>query len=320
MTLLSVDRDLLNTVSPSRALRALPVTALTVDLTIIIGVGTVAALGRERLGIFDNSATVVDTLGLAAPFMLLGWVLAIAVLGGYRRNVFGAGDRGVQAGRQRQPRGGQPRRGRLLPRPASRCRAASSSSPSSSACRPWSSGAVLRSAPPQRPQARGAASARAHRGHPGPRGRGGHRAEARALAGLPRRWGAHPRPGPQRGRPAPGSRCSATPTRPTSHLAKHAGIDVIFFAGGSLGSGTQMRRAGLGPRAPGRPGRGGPQRHRHLRRADPGASRRRAAADAHRPPDRDGRLPLGRSELFDVVGVALAAAGLRTAAPGDPAC
>ena len=92
MTLLSVGRERLTAVSaPSRALRARPATALVLDLVVMTVVGSLAALGRQRLDIFDRSANVVDSLGIVAPLILVGWLVAIAVFGGYRRHVFGAG-------------------------------------------------------------------------------------------------------------------------------------------------------------------------------------------------------------------------------------
>jgi exopolysaccharide biosynthesis polyprenyl glycosylphosphotransferase len=91
MTLLSTGRQRLSIVAPSRALRVLPLTALVVDVVIMVGVGTVAGLGRERLDVFETSASVVDSLGLAAPLILLGWMFAIFAVGGYRPNLFGAG-------------------------------------------------------------------------------------------------------------------------------------------------------------------------------------------------------------------------------------
>jgi exopolysaccharide biosynthesis polyprenyl glycosylphosphotransferase len=75
---------------PSRALRALPSTTFFLDLLVIIGVGTLAALGRSWLGLGD-AAGLVDDVGVAAPLLLVSWVFAIFVAGGYRRNVFGAG-------------------------------------------------------------------------------------------------------------------------------------------------------------------------------------------------------------------------------------
>ena len=75
---------------PSRALRALPTTALLLDILVIVTVGTLAALGRSSLAL-PNHTDVVGHLGIIAPLMLVAWLLAIHVAGGYRRNVFGAG-------------------------------------------------------------------------------------------------------------------------------------------------------------------------------------------------------------------------------------
>lgn len=241
MTLLSVDRDLLNTVSPSRALKALPVTALTVDLTIIIGVGTLAALGRERLGVFDRSAEVVDTLGLAAPFILLGWVLAIAVFGGYRANVFGAGTeeykRVVNASLVAASLVGV---GCYLAR--------------FSLSRGFFSLAFVVGVPAlilgRVVLRRALHSARRHGALRQRVLIAGTAAHVDEVATVLRRepWLGYHVVGaltPVRdlseetntGIPVLGNTDEAT------SIAKHAGVDVIFFAGGSLGSGTQMRRA-----------------------------------------------------------------------------
>ncbi|NYD40510.1 sugar transferase [Nocardioides panaciterrulae] len=91
MTLISDRRERLATAAPTRHLRMLPATALTLDLVVIAGIGGLAALGREQLDIFARSANVVGTLGMAGPAILFCWLLAIVVAGGYRRNVFGAG-------------------------------------------------------------------------------------------------------------------------------------------------------------------------------------------------------------------------------------
>ena len=48
--------------SPSRALRYLPATALIIDLAIVAAVTTLATLGRERLGFFDTAADVTGSL------------------------------------------------------------------------------------------------------------------------------------------------------------------------------------------------------------------------------------------------------------------
>lgn len=90
MTLLSVKRT--RTLGPpSRALRYLPVTALVLDLAIITGVLVLAMMGRNRLEIFDSPGDVSSSLTVAGPLTLLAWVVLIALFGGYRDDVLGAG-------------------------------------------------------------------------------------------------------------------------------------------------------------------------------------------------------------------------------------
>ncbi|GAW48475.1 Exopolysaccharide biosynthesis polyprenyl glycos ylphosphotransferase [Nocardioides sp. PD653] len=90
MTLLSVRRNEL-TGAPSRALRYLPTSALLLDLAIVATVGLLAITGRRRLPIFENAADVSSNLTVAGPLVVLGWILVIAFMGGYRNDVFGAG-------------------------------------------------------------------------------------------------------------------------------------------------------------------------------------------------------------------------------------
>ncbi|WP_300644677.1 sugar transferase [Nocardioides sp.] len=91
MTLLSDTTTRWAAGARSRYLRALPLTALVIDLTIMLVVGLVAIVGRRELAIFTASADVESTLTFAGPLMILGWVATIAVAGGYRTDVFGAG-------------------------------------------------------------------------------------------------------------------------------------------------------------------------------------------------------------------------------------
>jgi len=90
MTLLSV-KGTRTLGPPSRALRYLPVSALALDLLVMVSVFALAILGRNRLDVFDNTSDVTATLQVAGPLMLLGWLVVIAALGGYRDDVFGAG-------------------------------------------------------------------------------------------------------------------------------------------------------------------------------------------------------------------------------------
>ncbi|WP_372727427.1 sugar transferase [Nocardioides sp.] len=91
MTLLSEGRRRLTGATTSRALQALPVAALAIDFGLLLVTGTLASVGRERLEVFPESVRVVSALGLAGPLILLGWLVTLAACGAYRSNVFGAG-------------------------------------------------------------------------------------------------------------------------------------------------------------------------------------------------------------------------------------
>lgn len=75
----------------SRYLRALPVTALAIDVAIMVGIGLAATIGRLELDIFTSSARVESSVTLAGPFIIAGWIATIALTGGYEKDVFGAG-------------------------------------------------------------------------------------------------------------------------------------------------------------------------------------------------------------------------------------
>ncbi|MTB86393.1 exopolysaccharide biosynthesis polyprenyl glycosylphosphotransferase [Nocardioides sp. zg-578] len=76
---------------PSRSLRFLPPTSFVLDLGIVVGAVLVAAEGREAFGIFPSPAKVADSLGTAGPLVVLGWILTLLVAGCYSPNLFGAG-------------------------------------------------------------------------------------------------------------------------------------------------------------------------------------------------------------------------------------
>src|SRR4051794_14004240 len=90
MTLLSVRRTQVAR-PPSRALHYLPMSALALDAAAVVLVGLFAVWGRQRLGFFDNPADVADSVAVFGPLVVLVWLAAIALLGGYRSDVFGAG-------------------------------------------------------------------------------------------------------------------------------------------------------------------------------------------------------------------------------------
>ncbi len=92
MTLLAERRAALVAGAPSRALRYLAPSAFIADAVAVALAGVCAALGRDRLAVFDPSTVqVTDTLGLAGPAIVAGWLVALWLVVGYARDVFGAG-------------------------------------------------------------------------------------------------------------------------------------------------------------------------------------------------------------------------------------
>ena len=92
MTLLAESRLSLVAGAPHRALRYLAPTAFVTDFIAVCLVGAAATLGRDRLALFDPSIVQVsDTLGLAGPLMMGGWLLTLWLVGAYSSDVFGAG-------------------------------------------------------------------------------------------------------------------------------------------------------------------------------------------------------------------------------------
>lgn len=91
MTILTERRVRVLDGAPSVPLRALPVTAFGLDVVIILCATVLAALGRQRLDIFEPGGTVAEQLGWLWPLLIVAWVAAIALAGGHSANVFSAG-------------------------------------------------------------------------------------------------------------------------------------------------------------------------------------------------------------------------------------
>jgi exopolysaccharide biosynthesis polyprenyl glycosylphosphotransferase len=93
MTVVSVRRTRLMPAAPSRALHYLPATTFALDAVVLIVSTGLAMLGRLRLDMFNPTSIdgVHENVGWLAPAIVLGWLLAIVVFGGYSANVFGAG-------------------------------------------------------------------------------------------------------------------------------------------------------------------------------------------------------------------------------------
>jgi exopolysaccharide biosynthesis polyprenyl glycosylphosphotransferase len=85
----------------SRALRALPLTALTLDLAMITATVFIAFTGRSRIPLFgghgpglsasSSGPNLAQSMAFVALPLILLWVATIALRGGYDRGVFGAG-------------------------------------------------------------------------------------------------------------------------------------------------------------------------------------------------------------------------------------
>lgn len=78
--------------TPSRALRYLAPSAFVIDFVLIALAGSVAAIGRDRLMVFEAApVSVTDYLGTAGILIPIGWLLTLWASGCYSRDVFGAG-------------------------------------------------------------------------------------------------------------------------------------------------------------------------------------------------------------------------------------
>ena len=74
-----------------RRANAIPLVALALDVATVTLSGLLAVYWRENTHLFSNQAEVRSTLGIVGPLAVLGWIVAIYQVGGYRKEVFGAG-------------------------------------------------------------------------------------------------------------------------------------------------------------------------------------------------------------------------------------
>jgi exopolysaccharide biosynthesis polyprenyl glycosylphosphotransferase len=89
------ERLAVSTLSPgglnSRALRALPLTALVLDVALVSATVFFAAFGRDHLVLFGSGAAVSESAEIVGLPLVIAWIAVIAVRGGYDSGVFGAG-------------------------------------------------------------------------------------------------------------------------------------------------------------------------------------------------------------------------------------
>ena len=78
------------TLPAGRALRALPATAFLSDLVIIVLTCAVGVAFRDSIGTRETYS-IAQTLGIAGPLMIGGWLVTLTMVGAYQSDVFGAG-------------------------------------------------------------------------------------------------------------------------------------------------------------------------------------------------------------------------------------
>ena len=71
--------------------RLVPTAAVAVDVLLLAAATVTAMLGRQQLPFFDASDDVSSIVLVAAGPLLAGWLAMLRGVGGYAREVFGAG-------------------------------------------------------------------------------------------------------------------------------------------------------------------------------------------------------------------------------------
>ena len=93
MTTSLVSATRISTPTRGGGLRYIPTVAFGTDLVVITLSVFAAILGRSTIPfpMSEQELQIGDSLSVAGPLMIMGWVAAIFALGGYRPKVFGAG-------------------------------------------------------------------------------------------------------------------------------------------------------------------------------------------------------------------------------------
>ena len=280
-----------------------PRVALGVDLVLIVTSVLAAVVGRGVLPFPRTvpSDVVGSQLSVAGPAMILGWVLMIHLLGGYRSQTFGAGldeyKAVVNGGlittgfvgifcyllRFPLPRGffvltfaiGIPLLvlGRFVA--ATRC--------------------------PPRPRARRSPAPRDHRWRRGARRRDRQRSAPGDMARLQRGRRPHAREQRPAAPPTPAFRLLGT-SKSIAQVALDAHADVVFLAGGAFDSATAMRRLAWELEHEDDPGRHRPERHRRLPRAGAAFARSAGLPLIHLEKPRSEAAARSAKRTFDVLG------------------
>ena len=91
MTLLDHAVRRLATRESSHSARLIPMAAAIGDLLVLAFATFAAMLGRQTLTVFDPRDDIVDYVSIGALPLLVGWLAMLLAVGGYARDVFGAG-------------------------------------------------------------------------------------------------------------------------------------------------------------------------------------------------------------------------------------
>ena len=91
MTLMAEHRSVRFAGRGSTALRYLPVTALMIDVVLMLGAEALAVIGRPMLPLTDDNAMSPQALLVALPTIVVIWVGVLHFFGAYRAEIFGAG-------------------------------------------------------------------------------------------------------------------------------------------------------------------------------------------------------------------------------------
>jgi exopolysaccharide biosynthesis polyprenyl glycosylphosphotransferase len=75
----------------SHSARLIPLAAGIGDLAVLALATLVATIGRQRLTLFEASTDVADYVSVVAVPLLVGWLAMVLAVGGYARDIFGAG-------------------------------------------------------------------------------------------------------------------------------------------------------------------------------------------------------------------------------------
>lgn len=88
---LDVDAWLRRRPAQKRGPSGLPLAIFAIDVVVLACASLIALALRSRIGLFEPAPSVDEQVAVAAPAMVVGWVLLLLVFGAYRASLFGSG-------------------------------------------------------------------------------------------------------------------------------------------------------------------------------------------------------------------------------------